>query len=86
MSTSFYSNFLNTEKFYYDFNQSGDERHLVITNPAGNKIFYTYKMLGTSETSKLKTSVYPNPATDIVVIENLRPNSSLELIDNTGKY
>ena len=34
---------------------------------------------------KSKISVYPNPTINIVIVENLKPDASLELMDNPGK-
>lgn len=85
MSTSFYFGFPKTSNFYFDYQETSAGKSLVVTNPAGNKIFYSDAILATSEVSKSKISVYPNPATDVIILENLKPNSSLELIDNSGK-
>ena len=85
MTTGFYFGFPTTSNFTFEYEEAISGKNLVVTNPEGNKIFYSNMILGTPEVSKSKISVYPNPATDLVVIENLKPNSSLELIDNSGK-
>lgn len=69
----------------YSYNISNGNETLVITKYNGDKATYSKKVLATSETSKSRISVYPNPAIDIVIVENLKPNASLELIDNSGK-
>lgn len=85
MTNTFYSIFKPTDKFFFDYQEVLSGKNLVVTNPNGNKIFYSNQILSTQEISKYKISVYPNPATDIIIIENLKPNSSIELIDNSGK-
>lgn len=69
----------------YSYEISNGNQTLVITKYNGDKATYSRRMLATSETSKSRISVYPNPASDIVIIETLKPNASLELIDNSGK-
>lgn len=89
MNTGFYNawygSFQQSGNFYFEYQEVMSGRNLVVTNPAGNKIFYSNLLLGTTEISKSKISVYPNPATDVLFLENLKPNSSLEVIDNSGK-
>jgi hypothetical protein len=89
MNTGFYNawygGFQQSGNFYFEYQEVMSGKNLVVTNPAGNKIFYSNLLLDTNEISKQKISIYPNPATDIIFIDNLKPNSSLELIDNSGK-
>jgi len=80
----FYSEY-QQGNYTIDFSQDNSGRHLVISNPSGKKIFYNAPNLNTLDISKSKISVYPNPATDLIKIENLKPNASLELIDSSGK-
>lgn len=77
--------FGNGSNFYYTIQSNGNEKTLVIGNTIFQEIHFKSAQLSTKETTEQKISVYPNPMTDIVVIENLKPNSSLELIDNSGK-
>ena len=82
----YFGNFFGGDRtFPYSYDISNGNQTLVITKYNGDKATYSKKVLATSETSKSKISIYPNPATDIVMIENLKPNASLELIDNSGK-
>ena len=62
-------------------------KNLVITNPSGNKIFYSNQLLATAENSKQKTSVYPNPASDELFVknENNIELSAIKITDLTGK-
>jgi len=70
---------------HFSYELSNDGKKLTITNDRGNlATFYDYVM-AVSETGKSNFKVYPNPTSDIVTIENLKPNSVLELIDNSGK-
>ena len=85
MTTQFYFGNPTTSDFTFEYQEVMSGRNLVITNPAGNKIFYSNLILGTSENTRQNVSVYPNPATDVLFIDNLKPNSSLELTDNSGK-
>jgi len=69
--------------YFYEF--SNDNNTLTIIKFNGDTATYSNKFLATSEVSKSKISVYPNPSSDVVKIENLKPNSLLELIDSSGK-
>lgn len=75
----------NTEKYYFSYSESNGGKSLIISRSNGDKIFYSNKILGASEVSKSKISVYPNPATEYIVIENLKTNSNIELFDSSGK-
>lgn len=75
----------NIENYHFTYSENSAGKNFVISRINGDKIFYTTALLGTNEFSKSKISVYPNPATDIIKIENLKSNSLLELIDNSGK-
>ncbi|PZU90994.1 MAG: hypothetical protein DI529_01935 [Chryseobacterium sp.] len=85
MVIGFYMYFPATDRFYFDYQETSSGKSLVITNPAGNKVFYSDAILATSEVSKQKISVYPNPAKDYIILDNLKVNSTLQLIDNSGK-
>ena len=85
MATGFYFGFPTSSNFTFEYEEVMSGKNLIVTNPDGNKIFYSDMILGTIEKAKPKISVYPNPATDIIKIENLKPNASLELIDSSGK-
>lgn len=83
---SFFNGFQPEDKFYFETTLAGSSAgSFTVINPAGNKIYYDNNLLSTSETSKQRITFYPNPATDYVIVENLKPNSSLELIDSSGK-
>lgn len=82
----YFGNFFSGDRTLpYSYDISNGTETLVITKYNGDKATYSKKVLATSEISKSRISVYPNPATAIVIIENLKPNASLELIDNSGK-
>lgn len=69
----------------YSYAISNGNETLVITKYNGDTATYTKKALATSEATKSKISVYPNPSSDVIKIEKLKPNSSLELTDSSGK-
>lgn len=82
----YFGNFFSGDRtFPYSYDISNGNQTLVITKYNGDKATYSKKVLATSETSKSRISVYPNPASEIVIIENLKPNASFEVIDNSGK-
>lgn len=82
----YFGNFFGGERINpYSYDISNGDQTLVITKYNGDKATYSKKVLATSEASESRISVYPNPASDLVIIENLKPNASLELIDNSGK-
>lgn len=68
-----------------DFSENSTGRHLTISNPSGKKIIYNAPSLTTDDISKSKISVYPNPASQYLVLENLKFNSNIELFDHNGK-
>ncbi|WP_312766401.1 T9SS type A sorting domain-containing protein [Epilithonimonas sp.] len=69
----------------YSYDVSSDGEVLTITKYNGDIATYTRRMLRVSEISKLNIKVYPNPATDYIIVENLKTNSNIELIDSSGK-
>lgn len=74
-----------SNSYPYSYNVSADGEKLTITKHNGDIVTYSKEALGISEISKSSIKVYPNPVSDILKIENLKPNSSLELIDTSGK-
>jgi len=75
----------NTENYYFVYSESNGGKSLVISRSNGDKIFYSNKILSTSDVSKSKISIHPNPSSEYILIENLKLNSNIELYDNTGK-
>lgn len=69
----------------YSYSITNNNETLIITKQNGDTATYNKNSLASSEVIKSKISIYPNPATEIVIVENLKPNSSLEIIDNSGK-
>ncbi|WP_304344467.1 T9SS type A sorting domain-containing protein [Chryseobacterium koreense] len=60
--------------------------HLVLTDVEnGNQIYFLTHILASSESIKSKIFIYPNPASDILKIENLQKNASISVTDSTGK-
>lgn len=75
----------NIENYHFTYSENNNGKNFIVSRVNGDKIFYTTALLATNEFSKSKISVYPNPATDIIKIDNLKPNALLELIDSSGK-
>lgn len=69
----------------YSYTISADGETLIITKSNGDIATYNKKALGISEPSVTNLEIYPNPASEVLIIKNLKPNSNLELIDNSGK-
>lgn len=79
-------NFFHTDmNFYYTIVNNGNEKILSIGNPIFQGIDFKSSNLSTKDNELSKVIIYPNPAIDFISVENLKPNSSLELIDNSGK-
>ncbi|KFC20031.1 T9SS type A sorting domain-containing protein [Chryseobacterium sp. FH1] len=71
--------------YYYTITNNGSEKTLTIDNTIFQSIHFKSVTLGTKENELSKIMIAPNPSTDIITIENLRPNAFLQLIDNSGK-
>ncbi|WP_027385072.1 T9SS type A sorting domain-containing protein [Epilithonimonas caeni] len=77
--------FTNSQSYYYNIVSNGSGKTLTIGNAIFEEIHFKSATLGTKDNELTTITAYPNPATDIVKIENLKPSSSLELIDSSGK-
>lgn len=77
----------NGTVFNYEIVNNGASKTLIITNSTnGNKIFYNNAFLATKENIIKKTfKLYPNPSTDLVIIENVEKNLKLKINDLSGK-
>lgn len=77
----------NGTVFNYEIVNNGASKTLIITNSTnGNKIFYNNAFLATKENTIKKTfKLYPNPSTDLVIIENVEKNLKLKINDLSGK-
>lgn len=89
MTSGFYFGFQPTDRFYFDYQEFFSFKSMIITNPVGNKVFYSNMVLGNSETSLNKEiSIYPNPAKDefsIKTTKNISGKFSIEIYDTSGK-
>lgn len=81
----FLTDFGNPYAYPFSYEISPDQKTLKITNYNGDIATYSDTFMGTDETGKAEYKIYPNPASDFITIENLKPNSTLELFDNSGK-
>lgn len=78
------------DRFYFEYNEVSAGRNLVVTNPAGHKIFYSNLVLGSSGvlTSDKCGTIYPNPAKNEFYIKpakNALGKMNVEIFDATGK-
>lgn len=79
-------NFFQTDSnYYYTITNNGSEKTLTIGNTIFQEIHFKSAILSVKDNELIKPSVYPNPATDYIVVENLKTNSNIELIDSSGK-
>ena len=88
MVTSFYFGYPTTAQFPFEYNQVFSGKNLVVTNPAGNKIFYSNLILASSELpSKNRINIYPNPAKYEFFINSNKNTEHLNvtIIDASGK-
>ncbi|GEQ84809.1 hypothetical protein ULMS_03170 [Patiriisocius marinistellae] len=81
----FYYNFYEGNEsmpFEYLITQTGNELSLIITAGNGDKAFYGNTMLSTQEQSKLRITLFPNPAKDVLMISTTNIESSTVIIYN----
>jgi|SRR6218665_26241 len=77
--------FKKDTNYFYHISNNGNEKTLTIGNAIFQEIHFKSAILSTKENELNRISVYPNPSSDVVKIENIKPNSSLELTDSSGK-
>lgn len=77
--------FKTDTSYFYHISNTGSEKTLKISNPIFQEILFKSAILGTKENGMNKISIYPNPTSDVLKIDNLKPKSSLELTDSSGK-
>ncbi|WP_374444126.1 T9SS type A sorting domain-containing protein [Epilithonimonas sp.] len=77
--------FKKDANYFYNISNNGNEKILTVSNATFQEIHFKSAILATKENDINKISVYPNPSSDIIKIEKLKPNSSLELTDVSGK-
>jgi len=78
-------NFFNSGTFIYSIQNNGSEKTLIISNASFEQITFTEQKLAVDDADINKISVYPNPATEFIIVENLKTGSVLELSDASGK-
>lgn len=89
MITYFYFGFQPVDQFYFDYQEVFSGRILIVTNPLGNKIFYSNLLLANNKVSLNKEiALYPNPAKSQFFIKS--PNKNLgkvnvEIFDSSGR-
>ncbi|UQB70346.1 T9SS type A sorting domain-containing protein [Epilithonimonas zeae] len=77
--------FDNGNNYHYTIQNNGSEKTLVISNSIFQEIHFKSAQLSVKDNESIKPSVFPNPATEYIVVENLKTNSNIELIDSSGK-
>lgn len=77
--------FNNGSKYYYTIQNNGNEKTLVIGDLIFQGIYFKSVNLSVRDNEINKLNIYPNPATDYVIIENKNINSNIELFDSSGK-
>ena len=89
MTTSFYSGFDPTDQFNFQYEEIFSGKKLTVTNPVGNKIFYSNLVLKNIEVSRNKeVSIYPNPAANEFFLKSSNKvlgKVSVEIYDQSGK-
>lgn len=85
MMLDFYLNY-RTQKYYYDYSESGGVYFMTITNPAGDKMYFkSLVALATSESPMDRIRLYPNPVSDYIQIETQKDINSVKISDAEGK-
>jgi hypothetical protein len=84
MNCDFFMN-QNSAPFSYIINYGTNSKTLILTNSLGNKIFYEYTNLSAQNLQNSTLKLYPNPTSDFIFIENLKTNSSIKILDTSGK-
>ena len=89
LATSFYAGFQPTDQFTFEYEEIFSGKNLIVTNPLGNKIFYSNLLLKYNELSSIKEiSIYPNPAKDEFFLKSSNKNLRkliIEIYDASGK-
>lgn len=89
MITYFYFGFQPVDQFYFDYQEVFSGKNLTVTNPLGNKIFYSNMILGNTEVSLNKEiSIFPNPAKSEFFLKSSNKNLgkvSVEIYDSSGR-
>ena len=64
---------------------NGTYQLLLTDTNTGNKVYYTATNLSAKTPENKKLNIYPNPASDFIFLKNIKPNSSVKIIDTLGK-
>ena len=89
MTTSFYSIYQPTDLFHFEYEEIFSGKNLIVTNPAGNKIFYSNLILANNEADfGTAISLYPNPAKNEFFLksnQSVTGKLNVEIFDYSGK-
>jgi hypothetical protein len=74
-------------KFTYAIEEiNSGTRELILTNQTGNTVTYRRNVLATEEFENISFTIYPNPTSETLYIQNLAaPIDSYAILDVTGK-
>ena len=89
MVTSFYIQFQPTDQFSFQYEEIFSGKNLIVTNPLGQKIFYSNMILANTEVFLNKeVSIYPNPAKNEFFLKSSNKkleDVNVEIFDQSGK-
>ena len=71
--------------YFYTIENNGNEKTLIISNAIFQSIYFKSAILSVKNNALKKSNVFPNPVSDFLKIENLKPNSNMEIVDSSGK-
>jgi len=85
MMLNFYLDY-RTQKYYYDYNESGGVYFMTITNPAGDKMYFKSLVeLASAESQMNRVRLYPNPVSDYIQIDTQQYINSVKITDAAGE-
>lgn len=85
MMLDFYLDY-SMQKYFYDYGEAAGIYFLIITNPAGDKMYFkSLQFLSTTESTAEQLKLYPNPATDFLTINAQQKIMSVQITDVSGK-
>lgn len=89
LATNFYFGFQPTDRFNFQYDEVFSGKNLIVTNPLGNKIFYSNLILGNEKVKFDRDfSLFPNPANNEFFLKSNRTSLDdlqVEIYDFSGK-
>lgn len=84
-NSKYFQTLLKSNNYTYIINNFYESKQLILKNDLGDSIIYEYAMLSTEESHLNNISIYPNPVSDIIYLNNLKTNSIVKILDTSGK-